>query len=53
MDAETPSGGRDRIEMDPELCTRREEDVPSEAPWQSLDLGGMSPFSVERWPWKA
>ena len=36
MDVETPSGGRDRTEMDQRLCTREEEDVPPEAPWQSL-----------------
>jgi hypothetical protein len=35
MDAETPRG-RDRIEMDQRLCTGEEEDVPPEAPWQSL-----------------
>jgi hypothetical protein len=29
MDAETPSGGRDRMEMDQGLCTEDEEDVPS------------------------
>jgi hypothetical protein len=36
MDVETPSGGRDRTEMDQGLCTGEEEDVPPEAPWQSL-----------------
>jgi hypothetical protein len=36
MDADTPSGGRDRIEMDQGLCTGEEEDVPLEAPLQSL-----------------
>ena len=32
MDVETPSGGRDRMEMDQGHCTRDEEDVPPEAP---------------------
>jgi hypothetical protein len=36
MDAETPSGGRDRIEVDQILCTGEEEDVPPEAPRHSL-----------------
>jgi hypothetical protein len=36
MDVEIPSGGRDRTEMDQGLCTREEEDIPPEAPWQSL-----------------
>jgi hypothetical protein len=36
VDVETPSGGRDRTEMDQGLCTRGEEDVPPEALWQSL-----------------
>jgi hypothetical protein len=31
MDAETPSWGRDRIEMDQGFCTEEEEDVPSKA----------------------
>jgi hypothetical protein len=31
MDVETPSGGRDRIEMDQGLCTEEEEDAPPEA----------------------
>jgi hypothetical protein len=35
MNAETPSGGRDRMEMDQGLCTREEEDVPSGALWLS------------------
>jgi hypothetical protein len=36
MDVATPSGGKDRIEIDQGLCTREEEDVPLEAPWHSL-----------------
>jgi hypothetical protein len=36
VDAKTPSGGRDKIEMDQGLCTREEEDVPPEALWQNL-----------------
>jgi hypothetical protein len=31
MDTETPSGGRDRMEMDQGFSTEEEEDVPSEA----------------------
>jgi hypothetical protein len=31
MDAETPSGGRDMMEMEQGFCTEEEEDVPSEA----------------------
>jgi hypothetical protein len=52
MDAETPSGGRDKIEVDQSLCTREEEDVPPEAPRHSLAQGD-EPFSLRRWPWKA
>jgi hypothetical protein len=33
VDAEIPSGGRDRIEMDQGLCTREGEDVPPEELW--------------------
>jgi hypothetical protein len=44
MDAETPSGGRDRMEMDQGFFTEEEEDVPSEALLTGLDLGGMTPF---------
>jgi hypothetical protein len=44
MDAETPSGGRDRTEVDQSLCTREEEDVPLEALPTELDLGGFSLF---------
>ena len=35
VDAETPSGGRDRTKMDQGVCTGEDEDVPPEAPWQS------------------
>jgi hypothetical protein len=31
MDAKTPSGGRDRMDMDQSFFTEEEEDVPSEA----------------------
>jgi hypothetical protein len=31
MDVETPSGGRDRMEMDQGFCTGKEEDVLLEA----------------------
>jgi hypothetical protein len=31
MDFETPSEGRDRMEMDQGFCTEEEEDVPLEA----------------------
>jgi hypothetical protein len=31
MDVETPSGGRDRMEMDQGFCNEEEEDVPSKA----------------------
>jgi hypothetical protein len=31
MDVETPSGGRDRMEMDQGFWTGKEEHVPSEA----------------------
>jgi hypothetical protein len=31
MDVETPSGGRDGIDIDQGFFTREEEDVPSEA----------------------
>jgi hypothetical protein len=34
MDAETPLGGRDMMEMDQGFFTRKEEDVPLEALWQ-------------------
>jgi hypothetical protein len=46
MDVETPSGGRDRTEMDQSLCTREEEDVPPEdVPAEAeLDLGGLCPL---------
>jgi hypothetical protein len=44
MDVETPSGGRDRTEIDQSLCTREEEDVPPEAPRQELRPRGMTPF---------
>jgi hypothetical protein len=30
MDVETPSGGRDRMEMDQGFCTEEEKDVPPE-----------------------
>jgi hypothetical protein len=39
VDVETPSGGIDMTEMDQKLCTGEEEDVPPEAPWQSLTKG--------------
>jgi hypothetical protein len=45
MDAETPSGGRDRTEMDQGLCTGEEEDVPPEAPRQELRPRGMTLFT--------
>jgi hypothetical protein len=35
VDFETPSGGRDRMEMDQALCIEEEEDVPSRALWLS------------------
>jgi hypothetical protein len=44
MDAETPSGGRDRMEMDQGFCTGKEGDVPSRGTPTGLDLGGMTPF---------
>jgi hypothetical protein len=31
MDVETPSGGRDGMEMDQGFCIKEEENVPSEA----------------------
>jgi hypothetical protein len=37
MGLKSPSGGRDRIEMDQELCTGEEEDVPPEAPRHNLN----------------
>jgi hypothetical protein len=33
MDVETPSRGRDRMDMDQGFCIEEEEDVPSEALW--------------------
>ena len=36
MDAETPSGGKDKTEVDQSLCTREEEDIPPKAPRHSL-----------------
>jgi hypothetical protein len=36
VDAETPSGGKDKTWIDQGLCTREEEDVPPEAVWQCL-----------------
>jgi hypothetical protein len=44
VDVETPSGGRDKIEMDQGLCTGEEEDSSTGGTPTQLDLGGLSPF---------
>jgi hypothetical protein len=38
MDAETPAGGRDRLED----CTGEREDIPPEATWQTHTQGGCA-----------
>jgi hypothetical protein len=48
MDAETPSGGRDRAEDDQRLCTREEENVPPEVPDTAWPRG-IDPLSEGRW----
>jgi hypothetical protein len=52
MDAETPSGGRDRTVVNQGLASEKKRTF-HQRHFGRAQPRGNDPFSVERWPWKA